>query len=259
MADYLRGKSAAALLGTVLTRLAPLGLSGAGPIPEGTVLPVDPVADINAGRYLHVPILAGNTREEGKLFPTLLALSPALGGISGRLVTDVQEFNIQFNYRPNDPPQIAITDWIPAAYLPVDTPVTGFNAHTDLLNRIFFIASRDSILRALSAQQSALWYYQFDWAQEPAPWNDIYGASHAFDLPFIFGNFGPSLFSNVVNSKANQPGRLALSDAMMRSLAAFARDGDPNDHAALHVHWPVWPATLHFDATPKKKVITVAE
>jgi para-nitrobenzyl esterase len=258
MADYLRGKSAADLLATVLTRLAPIGASGSGPIPEGTVLPVDPVAEIHVGNYLHVPVLAGNTREEGKLFPTLLALSPALGGVSGRIPTDAQVFNIQFNYRPNDPPQIAITDWIPGVYLPVDTPVTGFNARTDLLNRIFFIASRDSILSAIAQQQSDLWYYQFDWALEPAPFNDIYGAAHAFDLPFVFGTFGPSLFSNVVNTNANRPGRLALSNAMMRSLGAFARHGDPNDEFwTLGVHWPVWPATLHFDATLTRKVITV--
>ena len=257
LAGYLRSRSTAALLATVLTRLTPLGIGGSGPIPEGTVLPVDPVAEIQAGRYLRVPILAGNTRDEGKLFPTLLALSPALGGVSGRLVTDAQLFNIQFSYRPNDRPQIAITDWIPAVYLPVDTPVTGFNARTDLLNRIFFIASRDSILNALRAQQDELWYYQFDWALEPYPFNEIYGAAHAFDLPFIFGTFGPSLFSNVVNSTANRPGRLALARAMMRSLGAFARHGDPNESAGLDVHWPVWPATLHFDATPTSKVITV--
>jgi len=217
------------------------------------------VAEIKAGRYLRVPVLAGNTREEGKLFPTLLAISPALGGVSGRLLTDAQVFNLQFGYRPNDPPQIAITDWIPPLYLPVETPVTGFNARTDLLNRIFFIASRDSILNALQSQQGDIWYYQFDWALEPSPFDEIYGAAHAFDLPFIFGNFGPSLFSNVVNSKENKAGRLALSDAMMRSLGTFARHGDPNNHSALGVHWPVWPATLHFDATATRKVITVGD
>ena len=74
----------------------------------------------------------------------------------------------------------------------------------------------------------------------------------------MFGNFGPSLFSNVVNSAANHRGRLDLSEAMMRSLAAFARHGDPNAPAALGVTWPAWPAKLHFDATPAAKVITVA-
>ena len=44
------------------------------------MLPTDPIAAINAGSYLKVPVLAGNTRDEGKLFPTFLRLSPALGG-----------------------------------------------------------------------------------------------------------------------------------------------------------------------------------
>jgi para-nitrobenzyl esterase len=256
IAGYLRSKSVATLLGTLLTKLAPLGLSGSGPIPEGTVLPVDPIAAIAAGNYLRVPVLAGNTRDEAKLFPTFLALSPALGGVSGRLVSDATLFSIQFNYDPDAAPTVTIDQWIPAVYLPVTTPVTGFNARTDLLNQIFFIASRDNVLNTLKAQQSEVWYYRFDWDEEPAPWNDIYGAAHAFDLAFVFGNFGPSLFSHIANSTANRPGRLELSDAMMKSLGAFARRGDPNA-PELGVTWPTWPSTLLFDATQTNKAISV--
>jgi len=256
VAAYLRSKTPSVLLFTLLTKLAPLGLAGSGPIPDGAVLPVDPIAAIGAGHYVKVPFLASNTRDEAKLFPTFLALSPALGGVSGRLVTDAQLFNIQFGYHPNAAPQIAIEQWVPAVYLPVATPVTGFNARTDLLNRIFFIASRDNVLNTLKAQQDEVWYYRFDWDREPAPFNDIYGAAHAFDLAFLFGNFGPSLFSNIANSNANQPGRLELSHAMMRSLAALARRGDPNSRS-LGVHWPAWPATLLFDASDTDAQISV--
>ncbi len=256
IADYLRSKTPSTLLTTLLTKLAPLGLAGSGPIPDGTVLPVDPVTAINAGNYLKVPVLASNTRDEAKLFPTFLALSPALGGVSGRLVSDATLFSTQFSYDPNAAPTVTIEQWIPALYLPVATPVTGFNARTNLLNTIFFIASRDNVLNALKAQQPSVWYYQFDWDEEPAPWNDIYGAAHALDLPFVFGNFGPSLFGNVISSAANQPGRLDLSDAMMRSVGAFARNGDPNN-AALGVTWPAWPQKLLFDASPTAKAIAV--
>jgi len=253
IAEYLRSKSPASLLSTLLTRLAVLGLAGSGPIPDGTVLPTDPIAAINAGDYVRVPVLAGNTRDEAKLFPTFLTL---LGGPSGRLVSDAQLFSIQFNYDPDAAPQITIQQWIPASYLPITAPGTGFNARTDLLNSIFFIPSRDNVLDALKRQQSEVWYYRFDWDQEPAPFNDIYAAAHAFDLPFVFGNFGPSLFSNIANSAANRPGRLDLSEAMMQSLGAFARTGDPNA-PALGVTWPVWPAMLKFDATPTHKTISV--
>jgi para-nitrobenzyl esterase len=256
IAAYLRAKSAAVLLGTLLIKLAPLGLAGSGPIPDGVVLPVNPVGAIEAGNFLKVPVLAGNTRDEAKLFPTFLALSPALGGVSGRLVTDAQLFSIQFHYDPNAAPAITIEQWIPAVYLPVTTPVTGFNARTDLLNQIFFIASRNNVLDALRAQQADVWYYRFDWDREPVPWNDIYGAAHVFDLPFIFGNFGPSLFSNVTNSTANRPGRLELSDVMMHTLGSFARNGDPNN-GSLGVFWPEWPSTLLFDATDTAATISV--
>ena len=256
IAAYLRGKSPATLLTTLLTKLAPLGLAGSGPIPEGVVVPVDPIAAIGAGNYLKVPVIASNTRDEAKLFPTFLALSPALGGVSGRLVSDATLFSTQFSYNPDAAPTVAITSWIPAQYLPVNTPVTGFNAKTDLLNSIFFGNSRDNLLNALKAKQPEVWYYRFDWDEEPAPWNDIYGAAHAFDLGFVFGNFGPSLFSNVANSTANRPGRLDLSDAMMKTVGAFARNGDPNN-AALGVVWPAWPSKLLFDATPAVKTISV--
>ena len=256
VAAYLRGKSPATLLGTLLTRLAALGLAGSGPIPEGTVLPVDPVAAIGAGQYLKVPVLASNTRDEAKLFPTFLALSPALGGVSGRLVSDATLFANHFSYQPDAAPTTTLAQWIPAAYLPVATPVTGYTARTDLLNTLFFIASRNNVMAALKSQQANLWYYRFDWDEEPAPWNDIYGAAHAFDLAFVFGNFGPSLFSNVSNSSANRAGRLALSEAMMKTVGAFARTGNPNN-AALGVTWPAWPGQLLFDASATAKTISV--
>jgi para-nitrobenzyl esterase len=201
-----------------------------------------------------VPVLAGNTRDEAKLFPTFL---PLVGGPVGRLVTDAQLFNIQFHTDPENAATTTLAQWIHPALLPVDTPVTGFNARTDLLNQRFFLASRDNILNALRTRQDNIWYYRFDWDEQPAPWNDIYGAAHLYDLPFIFGTFGPSLFGNVAFTQANAPGRLALSQAMMKSLGAFARVGDPNAPSELGVAWPTWPSTLVFDATKTQKAITV--
>ena len=255
IAAYMRSKTPATLLSTLLFKLAAVGLAGSGPIPDGTMMPLDPIGAIAAGNYLHVPVLAGNTRDEGKLFPTFL---PLVGGTgSGRLVTDKQLFDIQFAYQPDAPAQITIEQWIPASYLPVTTPVTGFNAKTELLNQFFLVASANNALNTLKSQQSDVWYYRFDWDEEPAPFNDIYGAAHLFDLPFLFGNFGPSLFSSIANSTANRPGRLALSQAMMASLGAFARSGDPNAPQALGVTWPTWPSKLIFDATPAAKAISV--
>jgi para-nitrobenzyl esterase len=254
IAAYLRGKSADALLSTVIAKLRPIGMSGSGPIPDGHVLPRSPIGAIRSGQYLKVPVLAGNTRDESKLFPALLALSPALGGISGRLLSDAEVFDIAYRYDPDAAPASKLEQWIPAAYLPTDKPETGYSARTRALDSVWFMPLRDSVLGALRSQQEEVWYYRFDWAQQPAPFNEIFGAAHAFDLPFVFGNFGPSLWANFIAGKANEPGRLALADAMMRALAAFARAGDPNT-PALGTTWPHWPRTLVFDASPKTKAI----
>lgn len=247
LAAYLRGKSADALLTTVRTRLAPLGMSAANPIPDGHVVPADPIAAIRAGRYVNVPVLAGNTRDESKLFPSLFALRPQLGGTSGRLLDDAAVFKLAYGYKPEEPPATTIGQWIPPQYLPVDAPKTGFNARVAELDRIWFFAYRDDVLNALTSRQPQVWYYRFDWDELPPPFDVIYGAAHSFDLPFVFGNFGPSLYANISFTRANEPGRLALSALMMRSVAAFARHGDPN-HAALGVRWDAWPRRMVFDA-----------
>jgi para-nitrobenzyl esterase len=254
MAEYLRGKTSSQLFTTLLTRLAALGLSGSGPIPDGTVVAADPIAAIAAGNYVKAPVLAGNTRDEGKLFSSFL---PLVGGTgNARIVTDAQLFTNHFSYNPNAVAQTTVEQWIAPSYLPVNAPTTGFTARAEALNRVFFLNSRDNVLNALKTQQSNVWYYRFDWDEQPAPWNDIYGAVHVVDLPFLFGNFGPSLFGNVWFNNANRPGRLELSAAMMQTMGNFARNGDPNN-ASLGVTWAAWPQTLVFDATPTAKSIRV--
>lgn len=252
IAEYLRGKSSSQLFTTLLTKLAALGLAVSGPIPDGTVVASDPIAAINAGNYVKVPVLAGNTRDEGKLFPSFL---PLVGGTgTARLVTDAQLFSNHFSYNPNAAAQTTGDQWIPASYLPINAPTTGFTARAEALNRVFFLNSRDNVLNALKTQQPNVWYYRFDWDEQPAPWNDIYGAVHVVDLPFLFGNFGPSLFGNVWFNTANRPGRLELSAAMMQTVGSFARNGDPNN-ASLGVTWGAWPSKLVFDASATAKAI----
>lgn len=249
IADYMRSKDAKTILTTVLAK----GLNSSGPIPDGTVLPTDPIAAIASGNYRKVPILAGNTAEEGKLFQSLFPLLP--GRKPGFLISDATRFAMMMNYKPDAAPTVTLSELIDASYLPPETPGTGYNPTAAFFANNFFYPSRDNVLNTLKTQQQNVWYYQFNWAQEPAPWNTIYGAAHAFDLPFIFRNFGPSLFAGVTNSKANEAGRLALSDAMMSTIATFAKNGDPNN-AALGVTWQPWPQKLIFDATLTAKAIS---
>ncbi|RZL96721.1 MAG: carboxylesterase/lipase family protein [Variovorax sp.] len=246
-ADWLRASSADDVLGVVRTRLAQRGMAASNPIPDGWVVAEDPVAAIRAGRYVKVPVLAGHTRDETKLFPQLFALRPDLGGTSGRLLDDAAVFALASRYDPERAAQTNIAQWVPPVYLPATTPVTGFDARAAELDRLWFTAIRDDALNALRSQQAAVWAYEFEWDELPAPFDTIFGAAHTFDLPFVFGNFGPSLYSRISFTRANEPGRVALSRAMQGALGAFARTGDPN-HGALGRAWGVWPGKFSFDA-----------
>ncbi|VWX61848.1 Carboxylic ester hydrolase [Burkholderiales bacterium 8X] len=255
MADYLRGRSADALLTTIRTRLGPRGLAVSNPIPDGWVLAQDPIAAIRAGRYVKVPVLAGKTRDETKLFPQLLAIRPELGGASGRLLDDAAVFKLAYGYDPEAPAGTTIEQWIPAGYLPADKPATGFDDRTRRLDRIWFEAMRTDVMQALRSVQTEVWAYDFDWDSLPRPLDTIFGAAHTFDLPFVFGNFGPSLYSKFLFTRQNEAGRQSLSNAMMKSLGAFARSGDPND-PALGATWRPWPATISFDADDRASRVT---
>ncbi|MGJ7499232.1 carboxylesterase/lipase family protein [Variovorax sp. ZT5P49] len=249
IAEYLRAQDGGKMLSTVVAA----GLGSVGPIPDGTVIPTDPIGAIAADQYVKVPMLAGNTRDEGKLFASLLG---TIGfPTSGWIVNDAQRFSLMFNFDPDAAPTLTVNDIIDPFYLPVDKPGTGYNAATALITKGLFEANRDNLLNTMKTRQSNIWHYRLDWSQEAAPWNDVYGASHAFDLPFVFGNFGPSVLSSSIGGKANEKGRLALSSAVMASIGTFMRKGDPNT-PELGATWAPWPSQLLLDATPTAAKIT---
>jgi para-nitrobenzyl esterase len=224
-------------------------------IEDGTVLPINAVAAMAAGQYRKLPVLVGNTKDEGTSFSSAFAAFTGTG-VPGFKLSDYDRFGLQFNFDPDAPSALTPADFISVVYLPVTATPLGWNALAATGTNATFLSPLFPQLNALLVQQPGqVWYYRFDWNEEPAPFNTIYGATHALDLPFVFGNFGSSAFSFAF-STANKPGRSALSEAMMQSVAAFARTGNPN-HAGLGTTWPNWPAKLIFDATPTQLQISL--
>lgn len=253
VATYLRGLPASQIL-TVMLANPQLGNAPA-PIEDGNVLPVNSIAALAAGKYLKIPVLAGNTKDEGTLFANLFGTVTG-SGIPGFKPSDYDRFGLQFNFNPDAAATLTQADLINAAYLPVTATPFGWNALSAFASNSIFLGPIVPQLNSLTSQQpTQVWYYRFDWNEEPVPFDTVYGATHALDLPFIFDNFGTSVFSFAF-STANKPGREALSDAMLRSVAAFAKSGNPN-HAGLGVTWPNYPAKLVFDATPAQLQIAV--
>lgn len=247
VAAWLRGLPASRLVAIMLAN-PQLGNAPA-PIEDGNILPVNSKSAVAAGHFNKVPMMVGNTKDEGTLFAGLFGLYNGTG-ISGFKLSDYDRFGLQFNFDPDAPGALTEADLINSAYLPVTTPVTGWNAMSELVTNGIFTtgpglsAQIDSIAAQLPTKT---WYYRFDWNKEPAPFNTVYGATHGMDTVFFFHNFGTNVFSFAYGA-ANRPGREALSDAMIGSLAAFARTGDPN-HAGLGVTWPNWPRKIVFDAS----------
>jgi para-nitrobenzyl esterase len=206
-------------------------------IADGAVLPTDYHAAIAAGRYRDVPVLAGNTLEEGKLF----------GGVLGAYrPTDYDRFTLQHEFDPDRPSGLTVRDLIVDRYLPADAPGGWNEAAGQLGDAIFMGIVADSMDSLRAAGSDRLYYYQFGWNQQPAPFDVVYGAVHAMDLPFLFRTFDDGVFAFSF-SRRNEPGRLGLSDLMIDSVRAFVRTGSPQ-HAGLGVRWAQWPRSVVFDA-----------
>ena len=247
IAEHLRSMDGAALL----TAVNNAKLGGAGPILDNTLLPPDLIGAIAADKYQKVPVLAGTTRDEGKLFASQLA-TIGLNLKDPWKVKGAQRFSMMFDFDPDAAPRLTVKDIIHGDYLPVGKK-RGYNEATNLMTKLGFELSRDHLLDTLRKRQPpgdgpGVWSFRFDWAQEPPPWNDVFGAAHAFELPFVFGNFQGTGLSNVMGGKANEQGRLALSKAVMASVGAFMRSGNPNT-PELGATWEQWPSQMLFDAT----------
>lgn len=242
-AAYLRSKTPDELIRVAVANELP---DAPAVLTDNHVIPWAPHTAIAAGRYNRVPMLAGNTLEEGKLF----------GGLVGAFKpTDYERFTMMYTFDPERATALTDADFIQPQHLPVEQPGTGWNSVAYALTAGIFTSLTQASMNTLASQQPGQsWYYRFDWRNEPAPFRNVYGAVHALDLPFWFGNFGRSFFSFAFN-EVNRPGREQLSDAMISTIANFARTGRP-EHPGLGLpSWPNWPSAVIFDANANEATI----
>jgi para-nitrobenzyl esterase len=192
------------------------------PIADGTVMPANVTTAISSGNFNKVPLLVGNTAEEGKLFSSAFKVDDytRVKWMNGTYLGTVS--NLKFD------------DLIDGTIV---TPLTLANYNTYIFDNANRISPAPSITTAAFLSLST--------------WNDVYGAWHTGDLPFVFGNFNLSL-NSFGWTKTNEPGRLALSNLMQKSIAAFVRTGNPNN-SSLGATWDQWtptaPRKMAFDAT----------
>ncbi|MBB84543.1 MAG: carboxylesterase [Deltaproteobacteria bacterium] len=185
------------------------------PFRDGSLLPEeDWLSAFEAGRFHDVPVLAGATRDEWKLF---LATDPA---------HVARRFGLLFHIRDSE----------------------DFERRARLFSDRRIIQGVHEPLAALARSgHGRLFAYRFDYdALPPVVGLDLaqlLGASHGFELPLLFGTWdvGSPLLSAAFYREENRAERERLSEAMMQYWAAFARDGRPGRGTRTDLpEWMPW-------------------
>ena len=97
---------------------------------------------------------------------------------------------------------------------------------------------------ARAMTQSPVYAYRFDWDDLGSPlgmdFSFLFGAAHAFEIPFVFGGVGLGPLGQILDSTPNPEERIEIENAMMRYWANFARSGNPNGEKGELPIWQAW-------------------
>jgi para-nitrobenzyl esterase len=200
-----------------------IGLRGSGrlpmlPVVDGVALPSPPMSAIAEGAAASVPLLIGTNRDELKVF---MAADPASHNPDEEVVRSRLEQAFAVNQVEADASAM-IEGYRQARSARGDSvePRELWSAiETD---RTF----RNRSIRAAEEQsrhQPRTFMYLFTW-ESPAM-DGALGASHAVELPFMFGNLAAPRMDSFAGSGAAAE---ELSEKMMDAWVAFARTGNPS-------------------------------
>jgi para-nitrobenzyl esterase len=239
VAKCLRALPAAKIAALAGTASAASAFAGA-PMVDGTVIPLQTIDAVRAGKLNRMPIMMGTTHDEGNFNAGIAqyfkkdraALTEAdyhgyvqksVGGNAGPgggppAYPAGTVAAVLARYRP---------DKLGGAQMAWDT------AHSDQM------ACRGKTMAAALAPHAPVYMYLFDDRTAPSYFPAMPGfkplAYHTSDLPYLFTGFhgGPEGLPVRLDTKQQ-----ALSDRMITAWGSFARSGNPN--GAGDTPWPCW-------------------
>ncbi|MDR0622752.1 MAG: carboxylesterase family protein [Deltaproteobacteria bacterium] len=217
----------------LLARLTPFGFDftkpsffGLAPVKDGSVLPLDPEKALAEGQGQKVKVLMGFNHDEGSLFvPT---------GSDDQVYLDTVDFILGLDG--------AKAFW---ERFPIDKDHSAVERTREALGYAF-MSSNMKRFADLHSRFDDVYFYNFNYVTLASGKLGL-GASHASELPFVFGLDIPL----VTSSKAEK----TLSDDMRLRWINFIKNGDPNEGAAApsKVTWPKYdpasPRIIAFDKT----------
>jgi para-nitrobenzyl esterase len=109
----------------------------------------------------------------------------------------------------------------------------------------------DEVARRLAthADQPGVYAFEFSWGAPdpngvsplPGTWGQRLGAFHSLEIPFFLGTDTlEGALQLILFTRQNEPGRKALSNAMMSYVGSFARTGNPNAPQSGLPAWEPW-------------------
>ena len=214
---FLRARDAREVMLAYRDEEGGLRLQMPKPIRDGALLPKeDWLEALMAGRFHDVPVLAGATRDEWKLF---LALDP--DHVHRRL-------GILFRIRDRE-------DYERRARLLSDRRIVqGVNEPLGAMRR---------------AGHESLFAYRFDYDALPnilgQDLSVLLGAGHGLELPLLFGTYdvGSPVMSRALYREEARAAQDAFGDRLRAYWAAFARDGRPGRGTRGDLpEWQPWSA-----------------
>lgn len=210
-------------------------------LPQGGWMPA-----IKAGKYNKVPIILGSNEYESKSFMPLYGPAVKPLGIPSGSYTWFNLIDVLKGKTKPDGTPLIIEDVLPTEFDRNLYEITGYYG-----SRNWRAKYVDTIAHELAMVQNDVYAYLFKWGgpgSGPYPFNFIYAAGHAMEIPFFFGS-NKDLWGYSFTSE-NELGRKALQNAMMKYLANFAWTGNPNSYFPC----PAWGRKRpHFTCLPKWK------
>ena len=222
---------------------APGGFAASGRFNVGLMADGDTVPEpmhelFTTGRFAHVPVINGTTRDEFTWFLAMRELA------TGQVVTAARYPEALAASLASALPQLLNVHIEPAALpgilerYPAERFPTPSNALAAAIGDCGLVCNGGRrASRTVKRYVDAVWAYEFDVADSPIPWPPAsfpYQSAHTVELAYIFPGFrGASGTQHALNG-AQQ----TLARQMVRYFTSFARTGAPGAGPQA----PAWPA-----------------